>query len=243
MIDESIIQWGCILGCEIVFPSSDLRSILFSIEIEKDQKKEKIKNLWKTLGIIVASAVIVAPMAILGGPFGAILGSIISVGGISGALYYAFILSWDIKVINEKELDKIAEKCVFYNKRKWYAKFSNNCQHFVNDILQAIDAPFNPNGDLKNVISRNGYSTFSFKGTQFMSRREFDDYVKNIDFRKLCDDDKKLLLCYKSLYDVRLRIIQKEENQRELSEEEKIEKEKYRTDDEEFWNRLLSNEN
>ena len=247
MIDESIIQWGSgNLGPDIVFPSSDLRSILFSIEIENDQKKEKIKNLWKTLGIIVASAVIVAPMVILGGPFGAILGSIISVGGISGALYYAFILSWDIKVINEKELDKIAEKCVFYNKRKWYAKFSNNCQHFVNDILQAIDAPFNPNGDLKNVIneiSRNGYSTFSFKGTQFMSRREFDDYVKNIDFRKLCDDDKKLLLCYKSLYDVRLRIIQKEENQRELSEEEKIEKEKYRTDDEEFWNRLLSNEN
>ena len=42
MINESIIQWGyCDLGLEIVFPSSDLRSILFSIETENSQKEEK----------------------------------------------------------------------------------------------------------------------------------------------------------------------------------------------------------
>ena len=67
--------------------------------------------------------------------------------------------------------------------------------------------------------------------------------MKNkINFRNLCDDDKKLLLCYKSLYDVRLKIIQKEEKQHELSEEEKLEKEKYITYDEEYWNKLLLNE-
>jgi len=66
--------------------------------------------------------------------------------------------------------------------------------------------------------------------------------VKNINFRNLCDDDKKLLLCYKSLFDVRLKIIQKEEQQHELSEEEKLEKEKYITYDEEYWNKLLLNE-
>ena len=44
MIDESIIQWGyCDLSLEIVFPSSNLRSILFSIEIENSQKNEKKK--------------------------------------------------------------------------------------------------------------------------------------------------------------------------------------------------------
>ena len=42
MIDESIIQWGCVdLGAEIVFPSSDLISKLFSIETENPQKKKK----------------------------------------------------------------------------------------------------------------------------------------------------------------------------------------------------------
>ena len=44
MIDESLIQWGRgDLGEEIVFPSSDLSSILFSIETENPQKKEKKK--------------------------------------------------------------------------------------------------------------------------------------------------------------------------------------------------------
>ena len=67
--------------------------------------------------------------------------------------------------------------------------------------------------------------------------------MKNkINFRNLCDDDKKLLLYYKYLYDVRLKIIQKEEKQHELSEEEKLEKEKYITYDEEYWNKLLLNE-
>ena len=66
--------------------------------------------------------------------------------------------------------------------------------------------------------------------------------MKNINFRNLCDDDKKLLLYYKYLYDVRLKIIQKEEQQHELSEEEKLEKEKYITYDEEYWNKLLLNE-
>ena len=42
MINESIIKWGyCDLGLEIVFPSSDLRGILFSIETENSQKEEK----------------------------------------------------------------------------------------------------------------------------------------------------------------------------------------------------------
>ena len=57
--------------------------------------------------------------------------------------------------------------------------------------------------------------------------------MKNINFRNLCDDNKKLLLYYKYLYDVRLKNIQKEEKQIELSEKEKFEK-KYITNDEKF---------
>ena len=43
------------------------------------------------------------------------------------------------------------------------------------------------------------------------------------------------------MYDVRLKIIQKEEKQLELSER-KVWKKKYITNDEKFWNKLLSNE-
>ena len=101
------------------------------------------------------------------------------------------------KKINEDELNKIEEKCVFYNKRKHYSFKDTNCQKFVKDILKAINAPFNPNGEIRYIIeyiSKNGYSTFSYQGTEFKSRREFDNFVKNINFRNLCDDDKKYYL-------------------------------------------------
>ena len=246
MIDESIIQWGSgYLGNEIVFPSTDLRSVLFSIEAENPKKAEKKRNFFTTLKVLATCLVVGIPIMVYGGPWGIFLGKLIATGGISYGLYSAFTLSWKIKKINEDELDKIAKKCVFYNKLKFYDKFSTNCQKFVNDILKEINASFNPDGKLRDVIdqiSKNGYSTFTYGETEFKSRREFDNYMKNINFKNLCDDDKKLLLCYKSLYDVRLNIIQKEEKLRELNEEEKLEKEKYITNDEEFWNNLLSDE-
>ena len=185
-------------------------------------------------------------MIVLGGPLVAIFCGLAIVGGVSGGFINAYVLSWEIKKIDEDDLNKIAEKCVFYNKRKNYSMKKTHCQKFVKDILKAINAPFNPNGEIRYIIeyiSKNGYSTFSYQGTEFKSRREFDNFVKNINFRNLYDDDKKLLLCYKSLYDFRLKIIQKEEKQLELSEEEKLEKEKDITDDEEFWNELFSNQN
>ena len=101
MIDESIIQWGSgYFGSEIVFPSSDLRSILFSIEIENSQKKEKIRKLLINLGFI---AILGISIMGLGGPIGTILGSLITVGG---GISYLLSLSWEIKKINEDELNK-----------------------------------------------------------------------------------------------------------------------------------------
>lgn len=241
MINETIIQWGKgPLGAEIIFPSTDLRNILFSIEIESTKKRKEIKKLFAAIEAIAIGIPFMMYGLLLGGLF---LGVI---GGITSCVYYAFSLSWEIKKISEEELNKIAKKCVFYNRRMHYNAIRNNCQNFVNDILNEIDAPFNPSGELRKVIdkiSQNGYSSFSFKGKEFKLRREFDEYVKSINFRDLCIDDKKLLLCYKSLYDDRLRIIKKEESQRPLTEEETLEKEKYITDDENFWKDLLLNNN
>jgi len=71
MIDESIIQWGSgYFGSEIVFPSSDLRSILFSIEIENSLKKEKKRQFLITLGVIATVAYL---MMGLGGTIGTFL--------------------------------------------------------------------------------------------------------------------------------------------------------------------------
>ena len=50
MIEETIIQWGRgPLGPEIIFPSSDLRNILFNIEVESSKKKGKFKHFFKVL--------------------------------------------------------------------------------------------------------------------------------------------------------------------------------------------------
>ena len=71
MINESIIKWGyCDLGLEIVFPSSDLRSILFSIETENSQKEEKKRQFLITLGVIATVAYL---MMGLGGTIGTFL--------------------------------------------------------------------------------------------------------------------------------------------------------------------------
>ena len=243
MINESIIQWGTgPFGGEIIFPSTDLWNILFSIETESNKKKEKRKNIFTILKAIAIGSVFGIPLLAIGGPLGIILAGLVG-AGISTGIFFVLKFSWDIKKINEDELDKIANKCILYNREEQYDLFDNNCQKFVNDILEDINAPFNPKGELKNVIdkiSKNGYSSFSFKGTEFKTRREFDNYVKKIKFKDLCQEDKILILCYKSLYDDRLNIIQKEERQRQLTEEERLEKEKYITDDEDFWNNLLS---
>lgn len=247
MVDETIIQWGRgKLGPEIVFPSTDLRNILFSIEAESSIKKEKKKKLFYLLSSLALGTVVGIPCLMIGGPFLTAVGGLAAVGGISSGIYYAFKLSWEIKEINEEELNKITKKCVLYNKRKIYDVRNNNCQKFVTDILDDIHAPFNPKGELKNLIdkiSQNGYCEFIYKGNTFKSRREFDNYIKTINFNDLSDDDKKLLLCYKTLYDDRLAIIMKEEKQRSLTEEEKLEKEKYITESEDYWMKLLSNEN
>ena len=74
MIDESIIQWGSgYFGLEIVFPSSDLRSILFSIEIENSLKKEKKRQFLITLGVIATVACLAYLMMGLGGTIGTFL--------------------------------------------------------------------------------------------------------------------------------------------------------------------------
>ena len=53
MINETIIQWGKgPLGAEIIFPSTDLRNILFSIEIESTKKKKKKTNYFMFLGLL-----------------------------------------------------------------------------------------------------------------------------------------------------------------------------------------------
>ena len=153
MLDETIIQWGRgKLGEEIVFPSTDLRNILFSVGLESSKKKEKKLKLFVVLSTLSLGIVGGISCLIFGGPYIANLDGLAVVGGLSGGVYYAYQLSWEIQKINEDELNKITKRCILYNRRKEYHWRKNNCQQFINDILKDIDTPFNPKGDLKKLL-------------------------------------------------------------------------------------------
>ena len=101
-------------------------------------------------------------------------------------------------------------------------------------ILNQIESDFSFDGNLNYIINKlknEGKVDFYFNGREFRTRKELDDYVKTINFRDLCINDKKLLMCYKNTFDIYL---MNDENN-----------EKYKTTDEakKFWNELIRKEN
>ena len=52
-------------------------------------------------------------------------------------------------------------------------------------------------------IQKNGNAKFPYKGTEFTSRIQFDNYVSQLNFKYLFNEDKILLLCYNNNYDIK----------------------------------------
>ena len=208
-LDGTIIEWGrgpC--GDSLVVPAMDMNRFLFAFEVKAREDKgffamlsNKIKNAAKYVLDLFS-----------GGAFG----------------------RWSVGRANEKKLDKIAKICVMFNRSRFYNPLSLNCQHFVKQILKAIESDFSSDGEFRNIIDRldkEGKVDFIFKGREFKTRKELDDYVKSINFDSLCRNDKKLLICYKNTFDVYL--LNDQNNER------------YKTTDEarKYWNELIRKEN
>ena len=121
-----------------------------------------------------------------------------------------------------------------FNRSRYYNPVTLNCQHFVEGILKQIESDFNSDGNLFYIIDklkREGKVDFYFNGHEFRTRKELDDFAKTINFSGLCQNDKKLLICYKNTFDVYL---MNDKNN-----------EKYKTTDEaqNYWNQLIRKEN
>lgn len=126
--------------------------------------------------------------------------------------------NWKLKTILDKEIDKICEKCVEFNTRRYYSASNINCQFFVDQILQNIDVDLKFEGEMEKAIDyvkKNGKLDYIFRGYKFETRKQLDNYVKNnINFDSLSDDEKKLLFLYKTTMErSRLQKIQRKENQ------------------------------
>lgn len=207
-LDGTIIEWGrgpC--GDSLVCPTMDINRFLFAFEV----RAREDKGFFESLASMIKGAITAVLDFFSGGAFG----------------------RWSVGRANDKKLDKIAKICTMYNKMKFYSPFNNNCQHFVNQILKAIESDFVSEGEFRHIIKtleHDGKVDFYFRGKSFNSRKDLDDYVKSISFNSLCKDDKKLLMCYKNTFDIYHRNDKDNERYKTTEEAKKM------------WNDLISKE-
>lgn len=173
-IDEVLIDWE---DESIVCPRINLQSILFSFYLKNEGFWNKMKQFFKMFFEIIKNF-------FKNGSFGI----------------------WDITVLADIEINLIAKICVSFNRYKTYDKFDCNCQHFVTMILKELNCENSLGPELQRIlreIQKNGNAKFPYKGTEFTSRIQFDNYVSQLNFKYLFNEDKILLLCYNNNYDIK----------------------------------------
>ncbi|GBC10098.1 hypothetical protein RclHR1_09330003 [Rhizophagus clarus] len=107
-----------------------------------------------------------------------------------------------IGVIPSNKLQIIAQKCVYWNKNFQYSALKHNCQHFIDEIFEALDLKFNPEGEFKKFLDRivmYADGRFLFQEIEFLSRQDLDRYADQ-NWGVLTNAwDKRLLLCYSGM--------------------------------------------
>ncbi|RGB27616.1 hypothetical protein C1646_718143 [Rhizophagus diaphanus] len=107
-----------------------------------------------------------------------------------------------IGVVPSKKLQIIAQKCVSWNKDFYYNPLYRNCQHFIDEILEALDLKFNPESEFEMFLDRIVKYTddrFLFQEKEFFSRQDLDQFADQ-NWVKISNVwDKRLLLCYSDM--------------------------------------------
>ena len=136
--------------------------------------------------------------------------------------------------IADSQLDYIAEVCLDYNANKTYHLVFENCQAFVKQILDKIQLNVYKDGEVGRVLNivedKGDIIDFIFNGTKFNNRKELDEFVLQIDFNILPIDQKRVLFCYRNVF--------------EYYSRNKPDDEKYKTSEyaKEYWNELSLSE-
>ena len=128
-LDGTIIEWGrgpC--GQNLICPNLDIKNFLFAFEIKAKEDDNFFKYIWNKIKD-------------------------------AGAFILNFFTSgtygkWSLGRANDKKLDQIAKICVSYNRSKYYNPVTNNCQHFVRKILDAIESDFSFEGEFGTIIKK-----------------------------------------------------------------------------------------
>lgn len=208
LVDDVCIQWGrSILGKSIVNPSKDViyNDYIFAIELENNVIWNLIKEMFNHLDDYLTKKKDVNSMETIKA----------------------------LEIANN-QLDIIAHECVNYNVNKNYNLVFKNCQHFADKIIKKMGMTVNKNGETGNVLSmamdKLNKFDFSFRGKDFKTRADLDNYIRINDFRQFSKEERRVLFNYRNVFDYWGRAYPNEE--------------KYKTTDmaKDFWDDLAEKE-
>ena len=179
LIDDIVIQWGRgILGKSLINPSKNVRYNDYIYAIELDNKK-----IWDLINETYNNIE----------------------DYITNKKDYNEIGTLKAFNIANEQLDIIAEQVVYYNINKKYSLVFENCQHFVKSIMSKIELNINKDGEvgrvLKIVEDKGDNIDFIFKDKTFKTRRDLDEYVLDCNFEQLPKDQRKVLFCYRNVFE------------------------------------------
>ena len=184
MIDDMAIQWGrSVLGKSLVLPSNDVLydDYIFAIEIENKEIWNLIKETFHNLSDYLTGDLDSQKM------------------GTKKAFEIA-----------DRQLSIIAEQSVEYNTDKSYNLVFSNCQHFANKLLDKLNLTVDKSGlvgkVLKMTMDKLNRFDFSFKGKEFKKREDLDKYLSINDFSQFSKDERRILFCYRNVFDYWARV-------------------------------------
>ena len=179
LVDDVCIQWGrSILGKSIVNPSKDViyNDYIFAIELENTVIWNLIRETFNHLDEYLTNKKDVNTMETIKA----------------------------LEIANN-QIDIIAHECVNYNVNKNYNLVFKNCQRFADKIIKKLGMTVNKNGEAGNVLSmamdKLNRFDFSFKGKDFKTRADLDNYIRINDFRLFSKEERRVLFCYRNVFD------------------------------------------
>lgn len=178
-IDDVVIQWGrSVLGKSLVNPSDNVifNDYIFAIEIENQPIWDYIKETFNNLRDYITNKKDYEKMGTV-----------------------------EAFKIADNQLNIIAKQSVEFNVDKNYNLVLKNCQHFATSILEKLKLKVNKKGPVGRVLEKTmkvlNRFTFEYNGVEFRTRKDLDDYVLIHDFSKIPKEDRRLLFCYRNVFD------------------------------------------
>ena len=187
-VDDVVIQWGrSVLGKSLINPSGNViyNDYIFAIELENQPIWSLIKETFDNLRDYITNKKDYNQMG-------------------------------TVKAFNiaEEQVNIIAENAVKYNVENDYSLVFKNCQHFAQSTIEKLKLNVNIEGEVEKVlkIARDKLNkfTFSFKGNYFETRKDLDTFVLIHDFEKFSKSERRVLFCFRNVFDYYARFDPKE---------------------------------